>query len=104
MPEEKANKRRHNTSGNSRVDESGDRKDMKIAGCPVHVTYHANPNGTWIVQGAVQCGAEDQRTSQIVTVGPHPDRDTGEKDLFDRIATLLGRNEDRNTSRIKNWA
>ena len=41
---------------------------------------------------------------QLVTVGPHPDRETGEKDLFDRIATRLGRNEDRNTSRIKNWA
>lgn len=104
MPEEKPDQRQHDTSDSSRADASGDTKDMKIAGCPVHVTYHAHPDGTWIVQGSVQCGAEDQRTSQIVTVGPYPDRDTGEKDLFDRIATLLGQNEDRNTSRIKNWA
>ena len=104
MPDEKADQRPHNASDDSRDDGPGDTKDIRIAGCPVHVEYHANADGTWTLQGTIQCGVEDQRAIQLVTVGPHPDRETGEKDLFDRIATRLGRNEDRNTSRIKNWA
>jgi hypothetical protein len=99
MPDDRADKRQNDPSR-----DTGDTKDVRIAGCPVHVAYHANPDGTWTLQGAVQCGVEDQRTMQLVTVGPCPDRETAEKNLFDRIGTLLGHNEDRNTSRIKNWA
>lgn len=103
MPDDSADERPHGTVGSSQDDSLGETKDLRIAGCPVHLTYHANTDGTWTVQGAVQCGVEDQRAIQLVTVGPCPDRETGEKDLFDRIATLLGHNEDRSTSRIKNW-
>jgi hypothetical protein len=103
MTDHRPHERGHGTSDSSQNDLSGDTKDIRIAGCHVHVTYHANPDGTWSLQGAVQCGAEDQRAVQLVTVGPCPDRDIGEKDLFHRIATHLGRNEDRSTSRIKNW-
>jgi hypothetical protein len=104
MPKDRDDERRHHTADVRQDDPSGDTKDIRIAGCLVHVSYHANTDGTWTIQGAVQCGVEDQRAIQLVTAGPYPDRETGEKHLFDRIATLLGHNEDRNTSRIKNWA
>ena len=65
MPDEKADQRPHSASDDSRDDGPGDTKDIRIAGCPVHVEYHANADGTWTLQGTIQCGVEDQRAVQV---------------------------------------
>jgi hypothetical protein len=79
-----------------------DTMDIRIAGCPVHLTY-TQTDGRWTVLGTVQCGVADQSAIRMVTAGPYPDRETAEQNVLDRIGKLLGMNVDRNTSRVKNW-
>lgn len=80
-----------------------DTKDIQIAGCQVHLTYHALDDGRWTVQGIVRCGAEEQSKEQSVTAGPCESREAAEKEALDRVGKALGHNEDRSTSRVKNW-
>lgn len=80
-----------------------DVRDIRIAGCPVHLTYHAETDGRWTMQGTIRCGVADRSAVRLVTAGPHPERDTAEQNVLDRIGQLLGHNVDRNTSRVKNW-
>ena len=83
---------------------SEDAKDIQMAGCHVHLTYHALPDGRWTIMGIVRCGAEEQVTEQSVATGPFPTREAAEKDALDRLSKVLGHNVDRNTSRVKNWS
>jgi hypothetical protein len=80
-----------------------DTKDIQIAGCQVHLTYHALDDGRWTVQGIVQCGADENSAEQPVTTGPCESREAAEMEALDQVGKVLGHNEDRSTSRVKNW-
>lgn len=81
-----------------------DTKDMQMAGCQVHLTYHALADGRWTVLGIVRCGIDERIEEQSVATGPFPTREAAEKDALARIGKALGNNIDRSSSRLKNWS
>lgn len=81
-----------------------DSKDIQIAGCQVHLTYHALADGRWTVMGIVRCGVAEQVVEESVATGPFPTREAAEKDALDRLGKVLGNNIDRSSSRVKNWS
>jgi hypothetical protein len=80
-----------------------DAKDIQVAGCQVHLTYHALADGGWTVMGVVRCGGAEKVEEQSVATGPFATREAAEKDALDRLGKVLGNNIDRSTSRVKNW-
>lgn len=80
-----------------------DTKDLQMAGCQVHLTYHALADGRWTVLGIVRCGADRNQTEQSVATGPFPTREEAEQDALDRLGKILGNNIDRSSSRVKNY-
>jgi hypothetical protein len=81
---------------------SDDSKDIQMAGCKVHLTYHASADGRWTVLGIVRCGVSDKIEEQSVATGPFPTREAAEKDALDRISKILGNNVDCSSSPVKN--
>jgi hypothetical protein len=81
-----------------------DVKDMVIAGCTVHLAFHALTNGRWSIAGTVRCGGEEQAREQSFQTGACDSRDRAEKEALRTVTGLLGKNVDRNTSRLKNWS
>ena len=79
-------------------EDSEDSKDMQIAGCQVHLTYHALADGRWTVMGIVRCGVAEQMIEESVATGPFPTREAAEKDALDRLSKILGNNIDRSSS------
>ena len=83
---------------------SEDAKDIQMAGCQVHLTYHTLADGRWKVLGVVRCGIAEQIEEQSVATGPFATREAAETDALDRLRKFLGNNIDRSTSRVKNWS
>ena len=83
---------------------SQDTKDIQMAGCQVHLTYHALSDGRWTVLGILRCGIGEKMEEQSVATGPFPTREAAEKDALDRLGRLLGNNIDRSSSRITNYS
>lgn len=83
---------------------SEDTKDLQIAGCQVHLTYHALADGRWTVLGIVRCGVAEKMEEQSVATGPFPTREEAEQDALDRVSKVLGNNTDRSSSRVKNYS
>ncbi|MCC2640060.1 MAG: hypothetical protein K0S45_473 [Nitrospira sp.] len=81
-----------------------DTKEIQIAGCQVQLTYHALADGRWTVQGIVRCGTGEKTGEQPVATGPCESREAAEREALERVGQVLGRNEDRSTSRVKNWS
>ena len=82
---------------------SEDTKNLQMAGCQVHLTFHALADGRWTVLGIVRCGVESNQGEQSVATGPFPSREEAEQDALNRIASILGNNTDRSSSRVKNY-
>ena len=82
---------------------SEDTKNLQMAGCQVHLTFHALADGRWTVLGIVRCGIESNQGEQSVAPGPFPSRDEAEQDALNRIANILGNNIDRSSSRVTNY-
>jgi hypothetical protein len=74
-----------------------DTKDIQMAGCHVHLTYHALADGRWTVLGIVRCGVGEKVEEQSVATGPFSTREAAEKDALDRLGKALGNNVNRNT-------
>ena len=81
--------------------DSEDMRDIKIAGCDVHLVYFQS-RGDWTVVGTLTSGTEENKNKETITSGPWPSRDIAEQNSLDEITKLLGNNEDQNTSRIHN--
>lgn len=82
---------------------SEDTQDLQMAGCQVHLTYHALADGRWTVFGVVRCGIGENTGEQTVATEPFPTREAAEQDALDRLGKILGTNVDRSSSRVKNY-
>ena len=82
---------------------SEETKDLQMAGCQVHLTFHALSGGQWTVVGVVRCGVDENQGEQSVATGPFPSREEAEQDALGRIGNILGNNIDRSSSRVKNY-
>jgi len=78
-----------------------DVKDMKVAGCDVHLSF-MQANGGWTVVGTVASGTGENKNKESITTGPWATRDVAEEKALGELTKLLGHNEDRNTSRVHN--
>jgi len=76
-------------------------KDMKIAGCDVHLVFLRSYD-MWTVVGTLSSGTDENKTKETVTSGPWTTRDVAEQKALEEITKLLGNNEDRSTSRVNN--
>ena len=83
---------------------SEDTKDLQMAGCQVHLIYHALAGGYWKVQAIVHCGLGENRGEQSVETGPFVTREAAEQDALVRLGKILGTNVDRSSSRVKNYS
>ena len=81
---------------------SNDTKDIRITGCDVHVTFHAAGDGRWSADATVGCGVGHNLAEQSVASGPCSTREAAEQEVLARDGEVLGRNVDRNTSRVEN--
>lgn len=81
--------------------ETGDVKDMKVAGCDVHLAFVPSGDG-WTVVGTVASGIGENKNEETITSGPCSTRDQAEHKALEAITKLLGHNEDRHTSRVNN--
>ena len=82
---------------------SEDTKDLQMAGCQVHLTFHALAGGQWTVVGVVRCGVDENQSEQSVATAPFPSREEAEQDALSRLGNILGTNIDRSSSRVKNY-
>ncbi len=82
---------------------SEDTKDLQMAGCQVHLTFHKLADGQWTVLGIVRCGVDSNQTEQSVSTGPFLSREEAEQDALERLGKILGNNIDRSSSRTKNY-
>lgn len=80
---------------------TGDVKDMKVAGCDVHLSFVQATVG-WTVVGTVASGTGENKNKESITTGPWASRDVAEEKALEELTKLLGHNEDRNTSRVHN--
>ena len=78
-------------------------KDLQMAGCQVHLTYHALEDGRWTVSGVVQCGIAENKGEQSVATEPFSTREAAEQSALEKLGVILGTNVDRNNSRVKNY-
>lgn len=81
-----------------------DAKDIQMAGCQVHLTYHALGDGRWKAEGVVHCGVGENTREESVETDPFPTREAAEQDALERLGKILGTNVDRSSSRIKNYS
>lgn len=81
-----------------------DIKDMVIAGCAVHLMFHHLTNGRWSIEGTVRCGVDEYAREQSFRTGACDSRECAENEALRTVTGLLGKNVDRNTSRLKNWS
>lgn len=81
-----------------------DMKDMVIDGCKVHLDFHSLTDGRWSVQGTIRCGIGQNTTQQSFQAGPCDSRESAEQEALHTATGRLGKNIDRNTSRVKNWS
>lgn len=79
-------------------------KDMVIAGCRVHLAYHSRPHGRWSVEGTIRCGLDENSGEQSFRTHICASRHAAEQAALRIAGGLLGRNVDRNTSRVTNWS
>lgn len=82
-------------------DISRDIKDIKIAGCDVHLVF-LQSQGDWTVVGTLASGTAENKHKETITSGPWVTRDLAEQKALEQIMTLLGHNEDRSSSRVHN--
>ena len=80
---------------------TGDVKDMKVAGCDVHLAFE-RATGGWTVVGTLASGTAENKNQESITSGPWATRDIAEQHALEEITKLLGNNEDRHTSRVHN--
>jgi len=80
-----------------------DVKDMVVSGCRVQLGF-SQTHGRWIVQGTVECGLAENSGKQTFETAAYVTREEAEQEALARAADLMGRNVDRNTSRVKNWS
>ncbi len=81
--------------------ETDDVKDMKVAGCDVHLAFVKAKEG-WIVVGTVASGISENKNKETITSGPWANRDQAEQLALEALMKLLGHNVDRHTSRVNN--
>lgn len=81
--------------------ETGDVKDMKVAGCDVHLAFVQAKEG-WMVVGTVASGTGENKNKETITSGPYATRDQAEQQALEALTKLLGYNVDRHTSRVNN--
>jgi hypothetical protein len=80
-----------------------DVKDIMMDGCQVHLDFHSE-NGRWSVKATIRCGAEGNTSEQSFQTGACDSREAAEEEGLREAVGHLGRNIDRNTSRVKNWS
>lgn len=79
-----------------------DTKDMRIAGCDVHLRFHQAGDGQWFIDATFRCGIADHSRQQSLTSGPCATREEAEQTVLGLVGERLGHNVDRHTSRIHN--
>lgn len=83
--------------------ERADVKDILLDGCQVHLMFHPAGGGRWRVNGTVQCGIGENQAGHRITTEPYDSREEAEQAALRRATSLLGKNADRSTSRVRNW-
>ena len=86
----------------NRFPSSDDTKDIRIAGCDVHLTFHQGGGERWYVEATFRCGVGEKRREESVDSGPCATREEAEQMVLGRVGHRLGHNVDSHTSRVKN--
>ncbi len=81
---------------------SNDSKDMRIAGCDVHLTFLQAGGDQWSVEATFRCGVGEKRRRESVHSGPCATREEAEHIVLGRVGDRLGHNVDSHTSRVHN--
>lgn len=81
-----------------------DVKDIMMDGCQVHLDFHSLADGRWAVEGTIRCGVGSNTTEQSFQTGTCDSRESAEQEALRTAIGHLGKNVDRNTSRVKNWS
>ena len=81
---------------------SNDTKDIRIAGCDVHLTFHQEGTGRWSIHATFRCGIGENSRERSVSSGLCPTREEAEQIVLGRVGDRLGHNVDRHTSRVNN--
>lgn len=79
-------------------------KRLVITGCRVELTFHTEQGGHWSVQGIIECGTDANRREQRFRTERFDTMEAAEQEALRQAEHLLGQNEDRSTSRTKNWS
>ena len=86
------------------MDTKPDVKDIMMDGCQVHLDFCPLEDGHWTVTATIRCGLEGNITEESFHTGICNSRETAEQEALRAAIGHLGRNIDRNTSRVKNWS
>lgn len=78
-------------------------KRLVITGCKVQLIFRVEQGTHWSVQGIVECGTEGNRREQRFSTDRFDTMQAAEQEALRQAEHLLGHNEDRSTSRTKNW-
>lgn len=81
---------------------SNDTKDIRIAGCDVHLIFHQAGGKQWSVKATFRCGVGEKRREESVDSGPCATREEAEQVVLERVGHMLGHNVDSHTSRVNN--
>lgn len=82
--------------------QSSDSKDIRMAGCDVHLTFHQTAGNQWAAEATFRCGVEDKQREESTGSGPCATREEAEQRVLGRVSDMLGHNVDRHTSRVNN--
>ena len=77
-------------------------KDIRIAGCDVHLTFHQSNDDQWSIEAAFRCGVQEKKREEFVSSGPCATREEAEQIVLGRVGDMLGHNVDSHTSRVNN--
>lgn len=92
------------TAIRSIVNTTPDGKDIMMDGCQVHLDFRSLEDGRWSVTATIRCGVEGNTTEDSFQTGACDSREGAEQEALRAAIGHLGRNIDRNTSRVKNWS
>ena len=69
----------------------------------MHLAFHPLVDTQWSVQVTIRCGAGTNEKEESFETQACPTRESAEQEALRMATEHLGKNMDRNTSRVDNW-
>ena len=69
----------------------------------MHLAFHPLANTQWSVKVTIRCGVGSNEREESFETQAYPTRESAEQEAFRMVTKYLGKNKDRNTSRVNNW-